>query len=254
MIVCILFPFSAAILNLRLTFPDKELETPKVLSNLLKIRETFYQNNWAAHSGSTYSTKYLLDNIERIFSKDYIPTRTDIFHFRFKPSMGNLTTNLSWQNNNIQLVNISLIQGKLNKWIHYFENAIGLLFCVDLCAYDIPPNNTMSKLQKSFLLWENYSSLKYVDTRMVILFNKIDLFKEKIQTVPFRWTGYDQDPHDWELVLEFVCNRFTEVGTSIHGTYTYFVQVLDTEYVNIVSQALFDILFQRNISCMGFIL
>lgn len=70
------------------------------------------------------------------------------------------------------------------KWIHCFEHVTSVLFITSLSAYDrnMFEDETMNCMTDALKLFEETVNQRwFVDSGFVILFNKFDIFKQKIK-------------------------------------------------------------------------
>lgn len=70
------------------------------------------------------------------------------------------------------------------KWIHCFENVKAVIFVCSLSEYNQKcyEDDTTNRMRESLMLFDDISNNKFFQTTpIILLFNKEDLFKEKIK-------------------------------------------------------------------------
>ena len=80
------------------------------------------------------------------------------------------------------------------KWIHTFDGVNAVLFMVALCEYDrvLFEDETSNRIQESIRLFGEIVTNKFLkNTQMFLVFNKMDLFEDKIRKVPLAATFPD---------------------------------------------------------------
>jgi len=73
---------------------------------------------------------------------------------------------------------------KRRKWLHCFDNVSALLFIVNLNGYNsvLYEDNSVNRMQECFNLFKQTANNEiFKDTPIFLLFNKKDLFEEKIR-------------------------------------------------------------------------
>eukprot|EP01083_Nonionella_stella_P002122 6112_1 len=135
------------------------------------------------------SSAYFWDEIDRIQANDYIPSEDDILHCS-QPTKGvtqyriavDLTTSF-------ELWDVGgAYQEKHLQWIHAFKDVDVLLFVVSLSSFDEvcvnqygEPVNAMQDSLELFETVMNSEWFRISQCNVILLFNKIDLFKEKLR-------------------------------------------------------------------------
>ena len=76
-----------------------------------------------------------MDDLDRLFSKEYIPTDQDILRSRVKTS-GIAEANFQIGLYTYRIFDVGGQRSERKKWIHCFENVNGLLFVVAISGYD----------------------------------------------------------------------------------------------------------------------
>jgi hypothetical protein len=76
------------------------------------------------------------------------------------------------------------------KWIHTFEAAAGIMFCVSLTSYDLKlfEDSNVLSLEESLRLWEEVVGMKWFQNinEFTLVLTKKDLLDEKIKSNPFK--------------------------------------------------------------------
>ncbi|KAL8801692.1 MAG: hypothetical protein Q9182_004286 [Xanthomendoza sp. 2 TL-2023] len=99
------------------------------------------------------------------------------------------------------------------KWVHTFGGVECLLFVASLAGYDtrLLEDRTANQLTESLLLFESLLSLTWFKhTSIVLILNKLDIFKRQIKTNPLHdydhyYVGPEKDP---EAALTYIIASF----------------------------------------------
>jgi len=81
-------------------------------------------------------------------------------------------------------INLKLIYVR-RKWLHCFDNVSALLFIVNLSGYNsvLFEDNSVNRMKECFDLFKQTANNEiFKNTPIFLLFNKKDLFEEKIRT------------------------------------------------------------------------
>ena len=172
----------------------------------------------------------LINTIDRISNPDYEPTDRDILRQR-RPTTGLIEENITmveYQDDNIRfkMVDVGGAKNERKKWIHQFENVSAVIFVISLTAFDEPlyEDETQNSLLDAIQLFSdaiNGESHWFKRSSLFLIFNKMDLFAEKIIEKSLKecfGDEYDEDAHwnncdDQEKIdknVEFIKQKFIE--------------------------------------------
>jgi len=128
------------------------------------------------------NTSYYVANLVRICDKDYIPSELDILSVRCQTTGVTETTFVS-NGKKFVMVDVGGQRSERKKWIHCFEDVMGVLFCVGISAFDqtLYEDNQTNRLKEDLKLFQDICVSKWFSSTAIILFlNKSDIFKEKL--------------------------------------------------------------------------
>lgn len=171
--------------------PSCPVLTPELLV-LWNQNET--QEKWKLQNRASYqiqdSLGYFLDpaNYARIIKEDYIPTNQDILHCRIRTS-GIVEEEFEIEGNKFVMVDVGGQRNERKKWIHAFEDIDCIIFITAISEYDqvLFEDNSVSRQKESIDLFSQVVNDSIFKTDAMILFlNKVDLFRKKLLTIPFR--------------------------------------------------------------------
>lgn len=103
------------------------------------------------------------------------------------------------------------------------------------------------------MLFESIANSKYFEKSALILFlNKIDLFREKIQTgkapISAHFPDYTADPLNVEAGQEFFARKFRNlVRDPGKEAYVHFTNATDTNLLDKTMKSVQDMIVQRNL-------
>ncbi|XP_037091748.1 G protein alpha q subunit isoform X3 [Pollicipes pollicipes] len=132
----------------------------------------------------TDSTKYYLTDLDRIASRDYLPTQQDILRVR-APTTGIVEYPFDLDSIIFRMVDVGGQRSERRKWIHCFENVTSIIFLVALSEYDqiLFEADSENRMEESKALFRTIITYPWFQHSSVILFlNKKDLLEEKIMT------------------------------------------------------------------------
>jgi len=101
-------------------------------------------------------------------------------------------------------------RSKHKKWVYGFENASIIVFVVDILAYNLVlyEDNSVNRRREDLILFNSIcNSDKFVNTHMILLFTKIDIFERKIVKFPIKrnfpdFTGNEDNLDDVKFYIE----------------------------------------------------
>jgi len=134
------------------------------------------------------SAPFFLSNIHRIAKPDYVPTNDDILNVRlqtlgimehtFPINMGGLT--YDWK-----LYDVGGARGQRHAWVPYFDDATAIIFLTPISAFDqyLDEDPKTNRIDDSLQLFTAICSNKLLkDAHLVLLLNKTDLLKKKLES------------------------------------------------------------------------
>lgn len=76
-------------------------------------------------------------------------------------------------------------------------------------------DNTVNRLEEEIDLWHQIVNSKWMtDSSILVYFNKLDVFKRKVQKIPFQYRGYTGNPHNPDDIVAFLKAQFESAQTS----------------------------------------
>lgn len=183
------------------------------------------------------SASYFFDNIERFMSPSYIPTQADVLRARVR-STGIEEAEFKFEDVAFRMVDVGGQRSERRKWIHCFDQVTAVIFCVAMSEYDqtLREDDTQNRMKESLLLFEEICNSHWFRNVSFILFlNKMDLFKEKIETVDLKlcfpnYTG----GCNFDAASAFIKARFLEQNQSPHVIYSHLTCAISTENIEFV--------------------
>jgi len=132
------------------------------------------------------SLQYFIENIERIATEDYIPTKDDVLNVRNRTS-GVIEEKLTIKGRPFLIVDVGGQRSERRKWANCFDEVTGLIFVASLAAYNqlLFEDESTNRMVESLKTFESVLTTSAFKECCVILFlNKSDLFSEKIEKWP----------------------------------------------------------------------
>merc|ERR1712154_330337 len=170
--------------NSNTTLTDDICSNIKILWDQQEIKNLFAET---AKNNLNGPCAHFFDSIDRISSKDFEPTDKDILMQR-RPTTGLIEqwiAKTDHENSKFQMVDVGGQKNERKKWIHHFENVAAIVYVISLSAYDEPlyEDETINSLNDAITLFKetiNGDSHWFKQSSLFLIFNKKDLFKQKI--------------------------------------------------------------------------
>jgi len=144
------------------------------------IKKVFDQRNRFQLSDSC---EFFMNDLKRISADEYIPSEADVLRCRVKTT-GIVETDFQISGKKFKLLDVGGQRTERKKWIHYFDNVAAVLFIVSLSEYDqkLYEDDSTPRMKESLILFDEICNSKYfTQTQIILIFNKEDLFKNKIK-------------------------------------------------------------------------
>jgi len=195
---------------------------------------------------------FYFQNINRMFSPDWIPDDQDMLHARLRTT--GITENLFELGElSFRMMDVGGQRSERKKWIHCFEGVQCLLFMAALSGYDqcLVEDVHANQMHEALMLFESLVNGEWFKDKPIILFlNKIDLFKHKIAVSPVKkhFPDYQGRSDDEEAAKAFFANRFKTINRNAsREIYIHYTNATDTHLLTATMQSVQDMLIQKNI-------
>lgn len=216
-----------------------------VMTKLLDRSTEFYMMDNAA---------YFFASATRIATPTYLPNEQDVLHARSK-TIGVMETHFRMGELSIHLVDVGGQRSERRKWIHCFEAVTSIIFCVALSEYDqvLLEDSQQNRMAESLVLFESVvNSRWFTRTSVVLLLNKIDIFRQKIPKHPLadyfpEYTG----GNDVNKAAKYILWRFTLANRAKLNIYPHLTQATDTSNIRLVFAAVKETLLQNSLRETG---
>ncbi|CAH8468371.1 unnamed protein product [Schistosoma haematobium] len=198
------------------------------------------------------SSKYYLNNFDRIADPDYLPSLQDILRVRV-PTTGIIEYPFNLDSTVFRVVDVGGQRSERRKWIHSFESVTSIIFLSALNEYDqvLVENKNENRMEESLLLFKTIINYECFQSLSIILFlNKKDILEEKIQyshLVDYfpKFTG---PKNDAIAARNFILKMYQELNlNSGRPIYSHFTCATDTENIRVVFVAVKDTILQTNL-------
>jgi hypothetical protein len=181
-----------------------------------------------------------LDEIHRIAEPDYLPTTDDILHVRLQTlgvtehafDINHAGIHYTWI-----LYDVGGARGQRHAWVPFFDDAAAIIFLAPISAFDqyLEEDPRTNRIDDSLQLFTSICSNKLLrKASMVLMLNKIDLLKKKLQSgvlVKKYITSYGERENRYEDVAEYFRAHFAQVhkrrGVQKQELYIHFTSMLD---------------------------
>ncbi|KAI8334760.1 guanine nucleotide binding protein, alpha subunit [Chlamydoabsidia padenii] len=195
---------------------------------------------------------YFFQQLDRLWDRDYVPSDQDIIRARVK------TTGI----NDVKfvigpfvyhLVDVGGQRSERKKWLHYFDNVTAVLFVVAISGYDqvLIEDQDSSQMHEALMLFNTICNSSFVSTSMILLLNKIDVFKRKIQLSPVShyFSDYNGSDDSLEQTKAYFKSRFQRLNRNPRRRiFTHFTNATDPLLLQQVMMAVSDIILSENIN------
>lgn len=202
------------------------------------------------------SAAYYLNALDRISQPHYVPTQQDVLRTRVKTT-GIIETHFTFKGLHFKLFDVGGQRSERKKWIHCFEGVTAIIFCVALSGYDsvLAEDEEMNRMIESMKLFDSICNSKwFVNTSIILFLNKKDLFQEKITKSPLtvcfpEYTG----PNSYEEASAYIKMKFEHLNKRQDQKliYTHFTCATDTKNIDVVFNAVTDVILTNNLKEIG---
>ncbi|KAH6910634.1 heterotrimeric G protein alpha subunit [Coprinopsis sp. MPI-PUGE-AT-0042] len=219
------------------------------------------------------SASFFLDDLERIASRDYVVTDTDVMRARLRtvgiqehhivfnrggPGAWDIT-NTSFSGTSRwewKIYDVGGCRTKRRAWVPYFEEVNVILFLAPVSVFDefLEEDARVNRLQDSLILWTSICSTKILaKTQLIMFLNKCDLLQKKLKRIRFTdfVPSFGQRPNTTEEVVKHLKGNFRDIMKQCsplpRSTHIWPTTVTDTESTARTLEAVRDGVLKDNL-------
>jgi len=239
------------------TISATDLESMKTLWKDTGIQKAFLKRSQMSAAGCHIpdSTKYFLDQLDRISEPNYLPNDEDILRCRVK-TVSMVEYEIIYKEVCFKMFDVGGQKNERRKWLYMFADVTAIIFCVALSEYDLCLREDIHKNRMLDALdaFKSICERKILkDTCIILFLNKEDEFREKIVTVDPKVCFPDyNDGCNFQPALEFIQNKFRDVFSRVSDTlgakrtlYIHVTTATSTQLMDNVMKGVKDIILQK---------
>jgi len=201
------------------------------------------------------AAKYLIERIGMIVEDGYLPSDQDIFQCR-AATTGIVENTFDIKGHKLRIVDVGGQRSERKKWIHCFEGVNAVLYVAALSEYDqlLYEDEKTNRMEETLVLWNDIvNSRWFKKTHMILFLNKIDLFTEKINTVPITVAFPDyQGDNSLQSTTEYIRKKFESYNRRVNKRiYTHLTCATDSTNITKVFSAIKDIITRQALNDAG---
>jgi len=191
---------------------------------------------------------YFFDNIERIMQPGYVPSQQDFLRVRIR-TIGYDEAQYEYKQVLFNVLDVGGQRSERRHWKDYLDNATAILFCASLAEYDqkLREDKTVSRMQETLSLFEQVCKSPVSQSiPIILLLNKTDLFKEKLQKKPITvfFKEY-RGPQTYQESADYVKQRFLQMRVNEVEIFPHFTCAVDTDSIKLVWKDVRELICKR---------
>ncbi|EDR01615.1 heterotrimeric G-protein alpha subunit, GPA3-like protein [Laccaria bicolor S238N-H82] len=202
------------------------------------------------------SAQYFLGEVLRIGTPGYLPNISDILRARQR-SVGITGTRFNMGQLLIHMFDVGGQRSERKNWISCFESVTSIIFCTALSEYDqvLLEDKSQNRMAESLVLFESVvNSRWFLHTSIILIFNKIDVFKHKLAKVPLEWyfpeyTGGS----DVNKAAKYILARFMQANRAQLRVHPHITQATDTTNIRLVFATVQKTILQNALKDSGIV-
>lgn len=163
------------------------------------------------------NAEYFLNALDKISEPDYIPSVDDVLRCRVK-TVGIVEAEFAYKGYKFKMIDVGGQKSERRKWIHVFDDVTAIIFVTSLSEYNqtLLEDEKKNRIHESIELFEEICNCRYFPTTpIIIFFNKVDIFEEKIKTIDLKCAFSDYNGGcNAKNAYEFIKRKFEEQDKS----------------------------------------
>jgi guanine nucleotide-binding protein G(i) subunit alpha len=202
---------------------------------------------------------YFLEKLDKLNPQTFVPSSEDVLHTRRK-TIGIIESKYIVKETEFIFVDVGGQRNERKKWPQCFENVNAVLFVTALSDYDQKcyEDDETNRLQESLTLFQDISNGKWFsETTIILILNKVDVFKNKLKKSPMSTYFEDYDGKnifnikggdDFDKAYKYLENTFRKLNKGNQNRiYPHLTCATNLESVTEVFNSMTEILIKLNI-------
>jgi len=191
---------------------------------------------------------FLLDGLNRIAQENYVPTEQDLLRIRVR-TVGYVQAVFKHKNIEFEVADCGGQRAERRHWLTILQDVTSVLFCAPLSEFDqmLREDKTRPRMTETSLIFEEMTTYTLQKIPIILLLNKVDIFKEKLhagKSIRTYFADY-KGPDTWEASAEHIRNFYLRKAPDNAEIYTYFTTAVDTQNIETIWKATREIILNR---------
>ncbi|KAJ7705845.1 G-protein alpha subunit [Mycena olivaceomarginata] len=190
--------------------------------------------------GCDMARRNFFSSIHRITDPTYVPTQEDVLHARAK-STALIETRFWMGDLMIKMVDVG---GQRSER----KNVTSIIFCAALSDYDqmLEEERRVNRMRESLYLFESViNSRWFLHTSVILLLNKIDVFKRKLPKIPLgRYFPEYLGGNDLQKATKYILRKFMQENRAKLTVYPHITQATNKANIRLVFAAVEETILQ----------
>jgi len=203
------------------------------------------------------SAEYFMEKMDDLFNPNYVPTNDDILHQRAPTQQISETTiPIYGTSENLSVYDFGGSRSQRLKWAAFFDNVDLMIYIFAISSYDqnLQEDPTVNRLKDAEQLFKQLSRNKILwHKNIIIFFNKIDIFKKKLNISPV--SNYYSDytgGNDYAAAATYFAKKFIKLNSNKNRTVsTHLTWATDTRHCSTIIKLTIQSLQQYALSSAG---
>ncbi|CEO97605.1 hypothetical protein PBRA_000951 [Plasmodiophora brassicae] len=206
--------------------------------------------------------KVFLDKVAIIAEPSWTPSRLDLVNFRVRTT-GVLDQKIVKDDKSIRLVDVGGQRSERRKWIGQFSGVTAVLFVVAASEYDQKcfEDNATNRLEESMAVFkEIVNNEQLANAGLVVFFNKTDMLKKKLKTIPFKdYVPAFPGENSFASVSTYLSKLYQDIvreaprppGASTRSVQVHFTTAIDPDNIALVFDEVTETIIKLRLSAAG---
>ncbi|KAG2387398.1 hypothetical protein C9374_001730 [Naegleria lovaniensis] len=194
---------------------ERNFYTEEIASDIEKLwNNELVQRVFQTHRNQVHvfdGAEYFFARLDRIRSADYVPTEEDLLHCRQK-TIGIVEVSFEFEGLKFSLFDVGGQRSERKKWVNCFEGVSAVVYVSSLADYDLKmyEDDSLNRMDDSLNVFEGLCNGYFKETPIIIVLNKTDIFKKKLQVhgIDTCFSDYKGDKSSYDESVQFIRQKF----------------------------------------------
>ncbi|KAH7704622.1 guanine nucleotide-binding protein G(o) subunit alpha isoform 3 [Aphelenchoides avenae] len=199
--------------------------------------------------------EHFLDDLDRLYAEDYVPTEEDILTSR-TVTYGVNELRYTYSGRELRFIDVGGQKSERRKWVSVFDSVNAIIFFAAISEYDqfMSEDTNTNRLIDAIRLFNDVGNNPlFLKASLILFLNKKDLFQVKVKKVPLKVCFPDYKyKQNYKNASEYICRKFQkQMVNPDRNIYTHLTCAKDRDQMKFLTGSISDMIIANLVKGFG---